>query len=164
MGDIYEGIYEKRVVALKRLRIYLMYSGTPKAMLKKVGDRRSSWGFADVAGALQEFYDEALIWRTLSHPHILPIFGLTEEVFEYTPCMVMPWLEHGNIIEYITVQKRKGQLRGADYVTRVERWVRSVFNQVAYARISSIAYRSIKSPWVLHTYTTKRSFTALCVA
>ena len=47
----------------------------------------------------QAFYQESLIWWNLSHPHILPLIGITDKAFTTTkvPCMVTPWMDRGNI-------------------------------------------------------------------
>ncbi|KAK0447535.1 kinase-like domain-containing protein [Armillaria borealis] len=40
---------------------------------------------------------EALIWRNLSHPCILPFLGITKKVFEGKICLVSPWMKNRNI-------------------------------------------------------------------
>ncbi|KAJ7140920.1 kinase-like domain-containing protein [Mycena epipterygia] len=57
---------------------------------------------ADVEALLKEFYDEALIWRQLSHPNLLPFFGVY--YLEDAKCrlgLVSPWMESGNIARYL---------------------------------------------------------------
>ncbi|KAJ6598277.1 kinase-like domain-containing protein [Mycena vulgaris] len=53
----------------------------------------------DVEAVLKEFGREALIWRQLSHPNLLPFFGLY--YLENRLCLVAPWMENGNVLEYL---------------------------------------------------------------
>ncbi|KAJ6465315.1 hypothetical protein C8R45DRAFT_839931 [Mycena sanguinolenta] len=73
-GDVWKGLVRGETVCVKIIRVY------------QEGD---------------EFYHEALIWRQLSHPNLLPFFGL------YYPkntqsqlCLVSPWMENGDITRY----------------------------------------------------------------
>ncbi|KAJ7875245.1 kinase-like domain-containing protein, partial [Mycena leptocephala] len=54
---------------------------------------------SDIVTLLKEFSREALIWRQLSHPNLLPFFGLY--YLGTRLCLVSPWMENGNILEYL---------------------------------------------------------------
>jgi serine/threonine protein kinase len=45
------------------------------------------------------FLREALVWRQLKHPHILPFLGVDMETFESGGlfCLVSPWLTGGTL-------------------------------------------------------------------
>jgi hypothetical protein len=47
---------------------------------------------------------EALLWRQLSHPYILPFLGVDAETFasRNALCLVSPWMERGTLKQYIT--------------------------------------------------------------
>jgi serine/threonine protein kinase len=47
---------------------------------------------------------EALLWRQLSHPHILPFLGIDTETFasRNALCLVSPWMQNGTLKQYIT--------------------------------------------------------------
>jgi serine/threonine protein kinase len=47
---------------------------------------------------------EALLWRQLSHPHILPFLGTDTETFatRNALCLVSPWMQNGTLKQYIT--------------------------------------------------------------
>ena len=45
----------------------------------------------------QAFQHESLIWRGLDHPHVLEFLGVDDNVFRHHLCMVLPWMELGNI-------------------------------------------------------------------
>ncbi|KAJ7174577.1 kinase-like domain-containing protein, partial [Mycena filopes] len=77
-GDIWKGLVGGQSVSVKIMRIYQ--------------DR-------DIALALKEFSREAIIWRQLCHPNLLPFFGLFYR--EERLCLVSPWMENGNILQYL---------------------------------------------------------------
>ena len=41
------------------------------------------------------------MWIHLKHPNIIPLYGIDRTRFSGTPCMVMPWAEDSNIINYM---------------------------------------------------------------
>lgn len=47
------------------------------------------------------FYREALVWKQLKNPFILPFLGVDSEAFPGFMCMVSPWMDHGTIIDYL---------------------------------------------------------------
>ncbi|KAJ6469290.1 kinase-like domain-containing protein [Mycena sanguinolenta] len=47
----------------------------------------------------ESFGHEALIWRQLSHPNVLPFFGLSH--FDKRLSLVSPWMENGTMVEYL---------------------------------------------------------------
>ena len=48
---------------------------------------------------LQNFCREVITWKRLSHPNILELIGVTMDEKEYS--MVSPWMENGNIVEFL---------------------------------------------------------------
>ncbi|KAF7362739.1 Protein kinase domain-containing protein [Mycena venus] len=77
-GDIWKGAVGGQTVCVKIMRIFQ----------------------ADqVQTLLKEFSREALIWRQLCHPNVLPFFGLY--YLENRLCLVSPWMENGNIMEFL---------------------------------------------------------------
>ncbi|KAJ7176798.1 kinase-like domain-containing protein [Mycena filopes] len=77
-GDIWKGLVNGQSVSVKIMRIF---------------QERT------IEAASKEFGREALIWRQLSHPNLLPFYGLY--YFEDRLCLVSPWMEHGNILEFL---------------------------------------------------------------
>ncbi|KAJ6487027.1 kinase-like domain-containing protein, partial [Mycena sanguinolenta] len=53
----------------------------------------------EVDAAVKSFGQEAVIWRQLSHPNLLPFFGL----YYLGPrlCLVSPWMENGDIHTFL---------------------------------------------------------------
>jgi hypothetical protein len=78
-GDIYKGCFKGQQIAVKVL---------------KIGQ--------DNSRLLKEFASEAVIWRQLSHPNVLPFCGVYH-IDDRTPrvCLVSPWLEDGNVVEFL---------------------------------------------------------------
>ncbi|KAF7341506.1 Protein kinase domain-containing protein [Mycena venus] len=54
---------------------------------------------SDIDVLLKEFGREALIWRQLSHPNLLPFYGLY--YFQNRLCLVLPWMENGHIRAFL---------------------------------------------------------------
>ncbi|KAJ7620554.1 kinase-like domain-containing protein, partial [Mycena polygramma] len=44
---------------------------------------------------------EALVWKDLHHPHILPFLGIDQDSFPSSLCIVSPWMEQGTVINYL---------------------------------------------------------------
>ncbi|KAJ7779207.1 hypothetical protein B0H16DRAFT_1405717 [Mycena metata] len=80
-GDIWKGVIRGQVVSVKIMRIFQEQ---------------------EVAAALKEFSREALIWRQLCHPNLLPFFGLY--YLDNRLCLVSPWMENGNIMQFLSKQ------------------------------------------------------------
>ncbi|KAJ7661734.1 kinase-like domain-containing protein, partial [Mycena olivaceomarginata] len=53
------------------------------------------FGQSDIDTLLKEFGREALIWRQLSHPNLLPFYGLY--YYKERLCLISPWMENGHI-------------------------------------------------------------------
>jgi serine/threonine protein kinase len=47
-------------------------------------------------------HKEAIVWRQLQHPHVLPLLGLYTSIFEDSSiCMVSPWIENGTLNDFV---------------------------------------------------------------
>ncbi|KAJ6551298.1 kinase-like domain-containing protein [Mycena capillaripes] len=77
-GDIWKGLVRGQRVSVKIMRIF---------------------EDSDVEGVLKEFGREAVIWRQLCHPNVLPFFGVY--YLEKRLCLISPWMENGNIMKYV---------------------------------------------------------------
>ncbi|KAJ7040984.1 kinase-like domain-containing protein [Mycena alexandri] len=80
-ADIWKGLVRGQSVSVKIMRIF----------------RKD-----EVAAVLKGFSREALIWRQLCHPNLLPFFGLYK--MEDRLCLVSPWMDNGNIMQYLSNQ------------------------------------------------------------
>ncbi|PBK82470.1 kinase-like protein [Armillaria gallica] len=82
-ADIWKGRRHDTQVCLKVLRVF----GTEEQKAK----------------VLRHFCQEALVWRQLRHPNILPFLGVSEDLFAPRYCLISPWIVNGNIVSYLEV-------------------------------------------------------------
>jgi hypothetical protein len=52
---------------------------------------------------LQRLCREALVWRQIKHPNILPFIGLNSRLFPEAPlpALLSPWMPHGLLKDYV---------------------------------------------------------------
>jgi len=80
-GDVYKGRFGGQVIALKVLKVYQK---------------------SDMQKLLKDFSCEAVTWQMLSHPNVLPFYGVFH--LDRNPprlCLASPWLENGNVVHYL---------------------------------------------------------------
>ncbi|KAF8179042.1 hypothetical protein K438DRAFT_1843469, partial [Mycena galopus ATCC 62051] len=77
-GDIWKGLIRTQSVCVKVMRLFQK---------------------ADIEALLKEFGREALIWRQLCHPNLLPFLGIY--YLDKRLCLVSPWMENGNVMEFL---------------------------------------------------------------
>ncbi|KAF8174638.1 kinase-like domain-containing protein [Mycena galopus ATCC 62051] len=80
-ADIYRASYGDQRVALKHMRHFFRGSDLRRIRLK--------------------LYREALIWKDLHHPNILPFLGIDRDSFPLSFCMVSHWMDHGTVMNYL---------------------------------------------------------------
>ncbi|KAK1230559.1 Rho guanine nucleotide exchange factor [Marasmius sp. AFHP31] len=78
-ADIWKGRLGKSLVCLKILRVFKE---------------------PEVQQVLKECMPEAVLWKQLRHPNVLPFLGFFLDT-SGRPCLVSPWMENGNLTEYI---------------------------------------------------------------
>ncbi|KAF9259831.1 hypothetical protein L218DRAFT_873744, partial [Marasmius fiardii PR-910] len=69
------------------------------------GSSRDVWKgkVGQVTVCLKKWMREAVVWRQLKHPNILPLMGIhylsgVRDQF----CLVSPWMERGNLVQFLT--------------------------------------------------------------
>ncbi|KAH8793651.1 kinase-like domain-containing protein [Flagelloscypha sp. PMI_526] len=86
-SDVYKASWHGTSICVKRLRIYLdPESGSAGARKDKV---------------LQAFLKEALIWKQLRHPNILPFLGISSTCFPHQMSLISPYMANGDIMSYL---------------------------------------------------------------
>jgi serine/threonine protein kinase len=96
-ADIYRGRYEGSEVAVKKLRFF----GNQKAHIHQVG--LIFFSQIQLSNTRdQAFCKEALVWRQMAHPNVLPFIGVDAETFADTGflCMISPWMANGSLLDY----------------------------------------------------------------
>ncbi|KAH7924807.1 kinase-like protein [Leucogyrophana mollusca] len=79
-GDIYKGEVAGQAIAIKIMRVY---------------------NATATEGAIKVFSREAVLWRQLSNPNVLPFYGVYRSPETASKlCLVSPWMENGNITQY----------------------------------------------------------------
>ncbi|KAG6843459.1 hypothetical protein H0H87_004374, partial [Tephrocybe sp. NHM501043] len=86
-ADIYKGDFRGQAVCLKAIRVY------QNTQVKHV---------------LKQFSKEVILWGQLSHPNVLPIYGLYG--FQNRLCLVAPWMAHGDISTYLKLHPEASRL------------------------------------------------------
>ena len=98
VGDIWKGQIQGQVVAIKVLKVYQQ---SDVAQLMKVHSVNHV-GILDADLGKQEFSHEIAVWQQLSHPNILPLYGVYHLGGNKSRvCLVSPWMENGNIVQYL---------------------------------------------------------------
>ena len=57
----------------------------------------------------QRSFQEIVIWRRLSHPNILPVLGISPELFPL--CIITEWMIDGNIMDFTSKHPEVNRLR-----------------------------------------------------
>ncbi|KAK7037716.1 hypothetical protein VNI00_010942 [Paramarasmius palmivorus] len=118
-GDIWKGrlgeAAEDQLVCLKVVKVYLM---------------------SDMKRLLKEYLREAIIWRQLRHPNLLPCLGLYYLDDSQRICLVSPWMENGNLVEFLRSQPRNA-------VNRVQ-LMRDITSGLAHLHALKIIHGDLK--------------------
>jgi serine/threonine protein kinase len=98
-GAIWLGDVNGQAVSIKVMRIY---SVTEKDKFVKVLFYLLGLTYLCVTCASQEFCREAVLWRQLHHPNVLPFYGVCHWEDDLSRiCLVSPWMSNGNILRYL---------------------------------------------------------------
>lgn len=62
------------------------------------------------------------MWSGLRHPNILPLLGLDFQAQDGTLSLVSPWLDNGNVMEYM--KKMKKNLSTTPSTEQLNKWVK----------------------------------------
>jgi hypothetical protein len=112
-SDIYKGQCFGEEVALKVLNLPLpLHVDSPNSL-------------GSSEGCTREHLSEILIWRQLSHPNILPFYGIhfLDTIVETRLCFVCPWMENGNVVQFL--DRRNPETDVTDCVSLVSKNLRS---------------------------------------
>ncbi|CAL1717305.1 unnamed protein product [Somion occarium] len=122
-SDVHRGRYNHQDVALKVLRIF---SNTDEATRNDLK---------------QKLQYEALLWRNLSHRHVLPFFGIDNHIFHRSPCMVSPYMRNGNVRHKAEgLIKRGYSPDDLYYLHYLFKWMHEIAQGLAYLHREGIVH------------------------
>uniref|UniRef100_A0A0W0F0H3 Putative Dbl-like domain-containing protein n=1 Tax=Moniliophthora roreri TaxID=221103 RepID=A0A0W0F0H3_MONRR len=128
-GEIWMGEVEgsDQVVCLKVVKLYLE---------------------SDIEKVLKSFLREAIVWRQLDHPNLLPFLGLYFLTSSRQRlCLISPWMENGNLIQFLERTPRSD----VDHCQLV--W--DVANGLRYLHQMKIVHSDLKGVNILMTESRK---------
>ncbi|KIK53361.1 hypothetical protein GYMLUDRAFT_104262, partial [Collybiopsis luxurians FD-317 M1] len=82
-ADIWRGCWNEKLVCVKVLRLTIEQDEKARDEIRK------------------QFCHEALVWRQLHHPNILPLLGVNIDLFHPSFCLISPWMENRDIITFL---------------------------------------------------------------
>ncbi|PBK89471.1 hypothetical protein ARMGADRAFT_935652 [Armillaria gallica] len=120
-ADIWKGHLHDTHVCLKVLRVFC-----PEEQKAKV---------------LRDFCQEALVWRQLLHPNVLPFLGVSKDVFAPRYCLISPWMVNGNIMSYLEAHPDHDRLTSLVQVAEGMKYLHNRNPPIVHADI-----RGVRSP------------------
>ncbi|KAF9263004.1 kinase-like protein [Marasmius fiardii PR-910] len=126
-GDVWKGTIGDsetvRVVCLKVVKIYLT---------------------SDVEKSLKDYLREAIVWKQLKHPNLLPFLGIFYlDDSRQRLCLVSPWMDHGNLVQFLKATPREA----VDHLSLVH----DIASGLCYLHILKIIHGDLKGVNVLIT-------------
>ncbi|KAK0442716.1 kinase-like domain-containing protein [Desarmillaria tabescens] len=98
-ADIWKGRMDDELICIKVLRVFM------------------DNGIEQRNKMIKDFCREALVWRNLYHPSILPFLGVSRHLFAPSFCLISPWMEYGNIMTCLS--ERPHQIQRITAITQV---------------------------------------------
>ena len=99
LGSVRSGTYMGCLVAVKTARVPAR-GNLQKIRKVRINDILASRHVVSTV-TLQRFYREVVLWGALSHPNILKLVGVQEDIGERQFITVSEWMVHGSIMDYI---------------------------------------------------------------
>lgn len=120
-GDVWKGTFRGKLVCVKVSRVY---QGS------------------NIQHLISNFVGEAIVWRQCMHPNLLPFYGISRLKGSHDRvCLVSPWMENGNISEFLKSNQDAPRLP----------LVYDVLDGLAYLHHHSIVHGDLKGANILVT-------------
>ena len=95
IADVWEGTYRSKKVSVKCLRIHTKNYQTLKKV--RIGTAHLTAFTQERLWVLQSFSKEAVVWKRLKHPNIVPFIGVTTDPLQ----IISEWMPNGTLTEFI---------------------------------------------------------------
>jgi serine/threonine protein kinase len=113
-ADVYKGTCLGEDIALKVFKHPLPSGVNSLNTLRSSDDR------------FQNLLREFITWRQLSHPNVLPFYGVyfLEDILDIRCCLVSPWMENGNVVDFLNRNRFASDTNTTNCVSLVRRFHR----------------------------------------
>ncbi|KAL0563919.1 Receptor-interacting serine/threonine-protein kinase 1, partial [Marasmius crinis-equi] len=98
---------------------------------------------SDVEQLSKEYLREAILWRQMKHSHLLPFLGIYQLEHSRQLCLISPWMDKGNLVQYLKVTRRED----VDHSTLAH----DVAAGLSYLHLMKIVHSDLKGVNVLIT-------------
>jgi len=100
-ADVWEGEYQGHQVAVKVPRVYSAsdFDKTTKVF----HHQKSAESTSELTAIVQMFCREVMMWKSLHHPNVLPLLGVTVNDGHFA--MVSEWMTNGNVNEFVEAHR-----------------------------------------------------------
>ncbi|PBL04500.1 kinase-like protein [Armillaria gallica] len=119
-ADIWKGRMGDTLICIKVLRIFI------------------DNGIEERARLIKNFCREALVWRNLKHPNVLPFLGVSTELFVPSFCLISPWMENGNIMSFLATNPAHDRLGSIKEVASGMAYLHSLDPPIVHADIRGV--------------------------
>ncbi|KAH8810316.1 kinase-like domain-containing protein [Flagelloscypha sp. PMI_526] len=139
-ADIYRGTHKGTSVCLKVLRLYI----NPEDHASEEAEKRK---------VIRTFLNEAIIWRLLKHPYVLPFLGISTETFPGRLSFVSPFMRDGDIMKFLRVSPQ-------DMKTKLT-FLHQISKALQYLHTLNICHGDVKGANILISQGPDSTYTAL---
>ncbi|KAK0204824.1 kinase-like domain-containing protein [Desarmillaria ectypa] len=116
-ADIWKGRMGNMLICIKVLRTFI------------------DNGIEERARVIKNFCHEALVWRNLKHPNVLPFLGVSTEPFAPSFCLISPWMQNGNIMSFLATNPANDRLTSIKEVANGMAYLHSLDLPIVHADI-----------------------------
>ncbi|PBK81427.1 kinase-like protein [Armillaria gallica] len=92
-------------------------------------------GFEKREQIIRNFCSEALLWRNLKHPNILPFLGVRRDLFAPSFCLISPWMKNGNIMSFLERNPCHNRLQSITEIARGMAYLHSLNPPIVHGDI-----------------------------
>ncbi|KAF9022901.1 hypothetical protein BDZ89DRAFT_956203, partial [Hymenopellis radicata] len=144
-ADIWKGSIRQTTISLKVLRSFA--------------------GGYNASQLLKDCRHEALLWRQLRHPSILPFFGVNDKLFAPRLCLISPWMENGTIVEFLKRNPQHDRMKAILEIAEGIQYLHNLDPPVVHGDIKGVSLRSdlqsVDLPLVRPIFSSRMTFIAV---